>query len=736
MKPNTDTPPPPAAPAGPSAYYGAPYGMTHAGVGSGGMLSPRRLLHVVLRKWWLIGLATALGLSGAWYCLERITPLYMADSFIEMSVRRPRITAQRGPISDDTDFYSLSTEEVFNTRIQKFRGSRMREFVTAHLQADTTRPPLSSEQIHEMLGSAGFSLLRRSYLVRISCVSTSPALACRAANAFAEGTVQLSLEENRVASDNAVAWLEQQALQQQKVLDAITQSITAFREAKHIDASETEKAALRASLATIGSQLTQLDNARILAEKLLAAVKGVSLDPKNAGSLPDTTPRRDEIVQAVSKWLMATQERDAMLARFTADHPEIVARSKTIAALGAQVTGAIERAQHTAEANMALLQQQTEGLRQSMAEQSRAAAELDGRIIRVQAEFGALERERNVADLSYRGLLTRIEEARLSADENTATVKIAERAVPPTAPFTPRRLRILLLGLLLGLAGGIGISLLLEMIEDRFIGTEDLERSLGLPVLGLVPRLRGKMRPVIGRVSEQDRFGHGAEAFAGIRARIMASAPDRRPACLLVTSAGPREGKTITASNLAISFARTGIKTLLVDFDLRRPKVNSVFGLSEDEPCLLESLGAGDAAAFPGLARPTDCPNLFVICNHASKALSAAEIMGTQVARDFVAWARSAYDLVILDSPPFGVVSDSLVLAGMADAVLFVSRPGISRRHVLRAAVDEFSAAGIPLLGVIVNAVNFNRLSFLSNYDYRYGRGYQTCKYPTKDTKK
>jgi capsular exopolysaccharide synthesis family protein len=701
-----------------------------------GMLSPRRILRAALRKWYLIALATALGVSAAWFYLARVTPLYSAKSLIEMSVRRPRIMAQRGPVSDDTDFFALSTEEVFNTRIQKFRGSEMRELVATRIHAATNRPPWSSEQLGAVLNSVAFAMIRKSYLVSISCVSPDPRLASLAANAFADGTVQFSMEQNRIASDDAVAWLEQQANQQQKTLDTITRAITAFRETKHMDAIQNERLALQSSLANTGAQLSQLESSRILAEKLLAAVKNVTLDPKNAGNLPDTTPRRDEIVQTVSKWLLAIQERDALLARFTPDHPDVLARAKNISVLGEQVAGAIQRAQSTAEANVRLLEQQTAGLRQSLETQSGAAAELEGRIIRIQGELGALERERSIADMSYKGLLTRIEEARISADEGTATVKVVERAVPPNAPFTPRRLRILLLAIVFGVVGGCGLVLLVETIEDRIVGTEDLERAVGLPVLGLVPRLHGKDRPIIGRIAYTDRFGNGAEAYAGLRTRIMSGAADSRPACLLVTSAGPREGKTITASNLAIAFARTGIRTLLVDFDMRRPKVKSVFGLPDDIPCLLETLGKGKVQDFSRLPMPSDCPNLFVIGNHASKEISAAEVMGSRIVKDFIAWARLAYEMVILDSPPFGVVSDALVLAGMVDGVLFVCRPGVSHRHTLRGAIEEFSAAGVPLLGVVVNAVNFSRASFLSNYDYRYGRGYQTYRYPTRDEKK
>jgi len=278
----------------------------------------------------------------------------------------------------------------------------------------------------------------------------------------------------------------------------------------------------------------------------------------------------------------------------------------------------------------------------------------------------------------------------------------------------------------------VGLVLLVEILEDRFIGTDDLERAVGLPVLGLVPLLRGKDRHAIGRVVELDRFGRGAEVFASIRSKILSFSSERRIACLLITSAAPREGKTVTAANLALSCARAGIKTLLVDFDLRRPAVGKVFELPGDAPCLMDVLGRKKIESFAGLPQPTECADLCVVGNRASQDFSAAEIMGSQTVRDFIAWARSTCELVILDSPPFGVVSDALVLAGLVDAVLFINRPGVSHRRMLRSMIEEFGDAGAPLLGVIVNGVKFGRLSALTHYNYQFGRTYQTYKYPAE----
>lgn len=727
MIPTTELPPAVSPPSTSVPYAGTPYGLSTQEVAGTGIL--RRLLSAVVRKWYLIVLATGLGSSVAWFYLSTIPERYSAESLVEMSVRRPRIASLRGAISEDADLGS-SGEEIFNTRIQKFMGTRLRVLVAVQLQATTNQPPLLREQVKEILHGVQFALIRRTYLVRVSCGTTDPQLSLLGANAAAEAAVQLAMEQNRISAEGAVTWLEQQISQQQKVLDRITQKVTSFRETTHLDACTGEKAALQTSLLGINAQLTQLEGARILADTLLAAISKVKLDPKRVGDLPDTTPRKEEVVQFVSKWLLAVQERDALLAKYTPDHPEVIARATTIEALSAQVTDAIKRAQNTAEANVHLLEQQAKGLRASIEQQTRALSALESKLIRIQSELGGLEREQMIADLGYKGLLTRIEEARLAADENTATVKVVEPAVLVGAGGGLPRTLILLLGLLLGLAGGLGLALLAEILEDRFIGTDDLERAVGLPVLGLVPRLQGKDRHTVGRVVETDRFGHGAEVFAGIRSKLWSSAPDRHVACLLITSVAAREGKTVTAANLALSCARSGLKTLLVDFDLRRPAVGQVFGLPADGPCLMEVLARKKRESFAGLAQATECADLSVIGNRASSEFSAAEIMGSQTVRDFIVWARSAYELVILDSPPFGVVSDALVLAGMADAVLFVNRPGISTRHMLRSVIEEFGDAGAPLFGVVVNGVKFGRLSALTNYDYLHGRAYQTYRYP------
>jgi len=708
---------------GSPVYYGMPYGMANDDFSSHHSLSPLKLMRIIVRKWWVLALSVLLAISASWFYLTRATVLYKAESLIEMSVRRPRLTDQRTLISSDSDFGGAKADEIFNTRIEKFKGSRMRELAYEQLQAYGSQIPVSPEELYDVVNGVTFQLIRRSYILRVACVSSDAATAAMAANAYADAAVMFSMEENRLTSDNAVAWLMQQATQQKKNLDVLSEKVTAFRESRRFDAMENERDAMNESLKQIGSELTRLDSASILATMLMESLENVKQRPENAGDLPVSTPGRDSIIQAVSAWMDARNEHDALLSRYTPNHPEVQARAGGIERCVRQVAETIQRAHKTAAADAALLGRQTAGLRERMEALARTATELESKIVRLQAERDALQRERDIADMSYNGLLTRIEEARIAADENTTTIKIVERAATPEIPFKPRRLLVLLIGCMLGAGAGCALALLLETIEDRFDGSEDLQQLLGCPVLGLIPGFPETDRSITGQKALNDRFGQSAEAYARIRARLQV-ASENPPACILVCSAEPKEGKTITAANLAISFARTGVKTLLVDFDMRRPQIKSVFDLDDGVPCLLDVLGSGRYEDFANLPVVTSCPNLSVIANHAVRKYSASEIVGSQIAKDFVAWARSEYELVVIDAPPFGGVSDALNLGAMSDGALFVHRPGISNRRALRHTVAEFTASGNRVLGIVVNGVHFNRMSVFSNYNYHYGSKY------------
>jgi len=655
-------------------------------------------------------------------CLHILTARreYRAATLVEFSVRRPRILGQQSAVIDDTAYYS-EPEEVYNTRLERFKGRVMLDRALESVKRLANAPAADDDELRRSLAKhVDFALIRRSRLMRITFEDTDPAFAAAVANAFADAAVAMAIEENRHDSDNAVAWLQNQVVAQRALLAKADAAVVEFRATNRIDILETQRKGIDETLIDFNRALASVESQRVLAEDVERALMRLELKPEAAGHLPASTPRAEEIQAMLTKWTDAVSERDVLLTKYTAKHPEVVAKEAVIGALHNQTMDAIRRARDTAKANLMLLRQQSESLQKRIRDQEKQASDLDLEIVARQAKLNSLELERDAADVSYKGILNRIEEARLSADERTATVKIVEPATPPEKPYTPHKTALMLVWLLLGAVAGIGLAFVTEMMEDTITSTEDIEKGLGLKVFALVPHVEHGEREDIGKACMNDRFSQMAEAYAGLRGLLDSSQYRQSSRSVLVGSTAPEEGKTITSSNLAIMCARSGLKTLLVDFDLRRPRLGRVFNMPPESLSLLHVLAAQDEASFGKLPYKTECDRLEVVVSRVDHNLSPAEVIGGKTVRSFLAWAAKNYDRVIVDSPPFSVVSDSFVLADYVGAVLLVCRPDHTRKRALQHAVEHLLTVKAQLLGVVVNDVQFGGSFYFRSFDHYY----------------
>ena len=427
-------------------------------------------------------------------------------------------------------------------------------------------------------------------------------------------------------------------------------------------------------------------------------------------------------------------ERDGLLSKYTAKHPEVQAKDSMVALYRSQALDTLTRAKATSASNLDLFRKQAESLRQKKADQAKLASDLELQIVERRTQLTALERTRDACDTAYRGILGRIQEARMAADENTATVKIVERSSVPEKPIKPQPTRIIALAILLGLMGGIGLALITDNMEDHITGPHDLEAGMGIKVLSMVPHVGKGNRRDIATASLHQRFSEITEAFAGLRTMLDSSHYKDRSKVILVASSVPEEGKTITSCNLAIACAKNGQRVLLIDFDLRRPRLVGIFPMPPEGRGLLDYLSSQNADTTPSaLAYAADCPNLTVIASRPVKGASPAELVGSQKVAELLSWARENFDRVIIDAPPLGLVSDALVLGGLADCVLVMARPETSRKRATFHTIHRFREAGIRLISSVINDVNFTKgSSYYSPYYHHYSH-YQA--YPPEDVK-
>jgi tyrosine-protein kinase Etk/Wzc len=339
----------------------------------------------------------------------------------------------------------------------------------------------------------------------------------------------------------------------------------------------------------------------------------------------------------------------------------------------------------------------------------------------------------------YEQLDDRYLEAWMTEESVFGNVRAEDPASLNAAPIRPNRQSSILTGSLFGLAIGIGIVVLLSLMDSRVRTPEEIE-SHNIHLLATVPAINPPSQPlnvpaaltqniegdlpnpaakyIPHRASHLDPRSSVAETFRSLRTTILFAGLDKDIRVLALSSSAPQEGKSTTSSNLAIVMAQMGKKTLLVDADLRRPVQHSVFSIPR-EPGLTNLLF--ERATFEEAIHATDVPNLFVLpCGIIPP--NPSELIASNRMIQLVHRLREEFDFVLLDTPPVVAVTDALLLGHLADATIIITRAGVSRIDALMRAMDTVERSGVNLLGVVLN--DFNPIGSYGSY-YKYYQYYQ-----------
>jgi non-specific protein-tyrosine kinase len=299
---------------------------------------------------------------------------------------------------------------------------------------------------------------------------------------------------------------------------------------------------------------------------------------------------------------------------------------------------------------------------------------------------------------------------------------IVEPAVAPAAPSSPRTLLNIILAAVLGLLAAVGIAFLVEYLDDSIASSEDVQEVTGLPTLGVVPVMKGdpKRSEIYRLETLLSPRSPVAETYRALRTNIEFASVDAPLRTLLVTSALPQEGKTTTASNLAIVFAQGGSRVLLVDADLRKPGVHSLFGLPNQHG--LTTLFRDEAATVTEVAGETELGNLRVVTSGPLPP-NPAELLGSKRWLAILERLKAEADLVIIDSPPLQAVTDAALLAAVVDGTVLVIHARRTRRGAVRQARETLARSGGNILGVTMNRLKKREYdqNYYSYYSAYYG---------------
>ena len=346
-------------------------------------------------------------------------------------------------------------------------------------------------------------------------------------------------------------------------------------------------------------------------------------------------------------------------------------------------------------------------------------------------QLARLLRAKEVGESVYRLLLMKHEEAKITEAGKIGNVRVIDRAQPPQFPIKPRKVLNFAIGLVVGLTLGVGLSFFLDSLDNSVKTVEDIEHNFEMPVLGLIPAIHsenGKSHRKNGGdevarisatlVTKYTPRSHVSEAYRSLRTNIQFSRIDDPLKTVVISSAAPSEGKSTSAANLAITTALSGIRTLLVDADLRRPVIHSLFGL-EREPGLSNLLA--ERLPLEKVVRPSGIDSLSILTCGAIPP-NPSELLGSQRMRDLIKLLSQQYDLVLFDSPPVITVTDTAVLSPQADGLVLVVKSHATDKRALLRAKTILTNLKTNILGVVLNKIELSGLA--GSYDYYYHYNY------------
>lgn len=573
-----------------------------------------------------------------------------------------------------------------------------------------------SARIDEFLGCLSIVPVRNSRIVEIRYTSSDPVFAAEAANALSKAYIQQSLEFRFNTSKDAADWLSDRLAEQRKAVEESEAALQAFREKNgSVAVADGASNIVVARLTDLNSALTKAKTERINKEATYNQLKSAEA----SGAL-DSLPviLSNDFIQKLRADLTDLQRQQAQLAeRYGPRHAEIIKIHTAIesaeAKLKLEISKVVESVRNEYQASL----NEERSLQSALDAQKGEAMSMN----RTGIEASVLQRDVESSKQIYESLLQRTKDAGISAERKTTNLRVVDAAVTPRFPISPNLRRDLSVSFGLSLFLAVGLAFLFEQLDNRIKTPVELKNAIGVPFLGMVPtiaREKGGTDPLVG----SDAPANFSESFKSIRTNVLFSSAEDGMRSIVVTSGGPGEGKSVVSSNLALSLAQTGQRVILVDADMRRPRVHEIFG-GEQEPGLSNILVG---AMKPSEAiRRTQVSNLWVLpAGHIPP--NPAELLGSRKFLEFMLALEDHFDWLVIDTPPVLVVADSSIVANQASGVVFVVSADKTPRAAAKAAIVQLEAANAKVIGSVLNRVDLVRNPYYYQSYYRkdYARYY------------
>lgn len=678
------------------------------------------LIRIVQHWRWLILASIAVGLAGAIVISLLMRPTYQA--WVTLEANPPTFAVTDNKDSEQQEVSGGDAFDFVATQVGLLKSRSVAERAAQELNLANNSDLVSQKidpsnrlRVASSMVSQNLKVVppEQGELIKFSFDSTSPQMAANVANAIADAFINTAVQRRYESSAYARNFLERQINKTRGDLEQSERSLVAYAQAQGIiNTSSTDGAQSGGDTNSLqGESLIKLNEALAEATARRVAAEGAYRQSLATGPTADVTTSTIQLEQQLAQLQAEYQQKRTFM---KPDHPDMVSLRSQINELQRQIGQ--EQAQLSSGHNNSLLADYRAALSAENALKARVS-QLKGEVLDLRGrsiQYTILQREVDTNRALYDALLQRYKQIGVAGGIGIAPVSIVDRADPPSVPFKPNLLLNVLLGLgfglIVGLAGAIGLEFLNDTIKNR----EDVRKKLALACLGAVPRTIAKgafvddLKNLTSLVSE---------AYSAIVAALRFSTESGMPKAVLLTSTRSGEGKSSSALALAQNFARRGKSVLLIDGDLRKP----AFKTASDKVGLSKLLTADDKVEDHLVE--TQHTNLWLLPSGPIPP-NAADLLSAGRIRKIITEATDRFDLVVIDGPPTLGLADAPLLAAASGAVVFCVESGKTRTRAAIEALNRLEATGANVLGAILTKASEGGASYgYGGYGYGYGYG-------------
>ena len=692
------------------------------GYGSYGSVSeeqgPQRTLRDYIflireRIWYLIIVFFIIFLGSILYTFNK-TKLYTAFATIELLRDDPTVMNSGNNLEQN----EIKSTEDLNTQIsklesisiiqgveQRFQEEELAQFMAPYKGTFSFTGPLTAFEI--LAQNRKIIPKRMSLMVNIAYTHPNPVMAAKIANLFCDEYINTMLSQNIDASMKAVEDLRKRADQKKNRVEELELQLAEYRESNNAVSLDRQENIAAEELASLNQMKTSAKIELDQVEVRWNLIQDYLKQGKELWELPfiSNQLRVTSLIDQISAIRIAISSKGK---RYREKHPEMKLLLQQLQESESELNFAIQNVVDNISASYRESKNNFEQAAKRLLEKEREMIELS----KTRVEFNSLTRDLQVEQMTYQKLTALMAEEKIQVNIKNANARIIDKAFPPREdkPSSPNIILNLAGGFFGGIIFGLGLVFAVALLDDKVKSVFDIEASIGLPILGIIPKVKKLDSVSKSHIVTSSSNRHVTENFRSMLSYLKINDHSKNSNVFLLTSSVPSEGKSFISSNLALSFAANGEKVLLLDGDLRLPNVAKSLQLDNDTGILDYIVGEESIDTY--LIEEV-YPNLDVLPS-GGKAKNPTAILNNEKFESMLLGLRDRYDKIIIDSPPMAAVSDSLNIVPLVDSVIYVIKYDSVKKTLANSCVRRLWESKTPVLGAVLNNVALG----LSTYYY------------------